>query len=515
MTDQYLSTNINNPRIVRIEDSDYQITLDDSIIAASATLAPVGLTLPEARTIPGWRVCIKAMDVTAGAITVSGLGGQLIDGSPSVSLSATNDSVVLESIGNSWIVCGANPSATGGDTCLTTFLVAPDPLLAPFTSIQAAYDAAVTAGADADNPAKILVCPGTYQEDVTMSVGGIDIVAVAIHRENQLASVNPGQSGQPGPTLLMGQLAIDLSVAPAAGVLNRCQWIGIDIQPNKEAPVLPLVRFTGATEQYATVSDSQISHGVNSATNIIVSDNANSLGNLVRVNCITDVPAPSGEPILEVVAGIVNANDCRLAGQPHGDGDFAVALTVAVGTTFRAAGSTIVGPHTIAGSVFCDRCNVLSTRLALSGDATFTRCQVSRILLGDWVTGVGSFTYDELTWSIPSQSNSTVGISITLLQRSSNPAGQQYLLIPFVLVFNITTQTNILADVSGGAKAIGFPSALSRPGPIRIKPTGGVGVLTITPSGADTIDGAAAPLVVPAAGLTLISDGTSAWQTWA
>lgn len=513
MTEQYLATNINNPRIVRIENEDYQVTLDDSIIAVSAPVAPITLTLPEARTLPGWTVCIKAQDVTGGAITVVGLNGQLIDGAVSTVLSTVLDSVVLESIGDEWIICGGGAGGAATDNCLSVFLVSPNPSFSNYTTIQSAYDAAVAAGGSSTSPSKVLVCPGIYEEDVTMSTPGIDIVAVAIHRENELAS------DQPGGTILRGQLSIDLSVTPGVGVLNRCQWIGIDIEPNSQAPVFPLLDFTGTTLQYATVSDCQISHTIADpdaiATVTCTALNGPQL-NLVRVNIFKNSLVPVDTIVLGVLAGTCNVNDCRIAAQAFGDGFFGTAIFTATLGVLSASRSRFFGLVTGDGSSVFERCSIESTIVDTSaiGSVTFLKCIVSRILGGIWVTGTGSFEYDDLTWTTTGQSNSSISSGVTTTQRGSLPQGQPYLSLPFVTPLFMGGQTSVLADDSGGAKTVTLPSAVAQLGPIRIKGTGGPGPLTVTPVGADTINGAGVPLAVPAAGLTLVSDGAGNWETF-
>lgn len=106
MTEQYLGASINSPKIVKIEDGDYQVTLDDSIVAASNVSSPSTITLPDTRVLPGWVVCVKAQSLAGGSITIQGLNGQLIDGVATFVLLMANDSVILQSIGDSWAVCG-------------------------------------------------------------------------------------------------------------------------------------------------------------------------------------------------------------------------------------------------------------------------------------------------------------------------------------------------------------------------------------------------------------------------
>jgi hypothetical protein len=382
-----------------------------------------------------------------------------------------------------------------------------------YTSIQAAYDAAKAAGAGATTYAKVLVCPGIYTEDVTMDRPGIDIVAVSPHQENELAGT------QAGGTILRGQLVIDLSDTPGAGVLNRCQWIGIDIEPNSGTPAFPLFEFGGVTEQYATVSDCQISHTL-SDTSVIVeaSNSGTSELNLVRTNVYRNAsPSVLGMTALAITGGtVVNVSECRIAAQPFGDAGFGEAVEIVAAGTLDAAESLFFGTVDCEGTAIFTRSTVGSTIIdtGAAGDVTMLKCIISRILSGNWVTGLGSFTYDDLTWTSISQSNSSIGPSVTTRQRGSIPQGQPYLSVPFGTPFTISGQTAILADDSGGAKTIGMPDSAAQLGPIRVKGTGGPGPLTVTPTGADTINGVAGPFSIPAAGVTLISNGAGDWGTF-
>jgi len=516
MTEQYLPTNINAPRIVRIEESDYQITLDDSIVAASSVGSPSTLTLPDARTIPGWLVCVKAEDVAGGAITVVGLNGQLIDGAANTVLSATNDSVVLQSIGNSWAICGGGSS--GGpttDNCLTVFLVSPDPAMSNHTSIQAAYTAAVAAGAGNEQPAKILVCPGVYEENVFMNTPNIDIVAVAADRTNERSTVG-------GPTVLAGQLFVDINNGPGT---PRCQWIGIDIRPNPETPALPLVNFGGAQAQFMNIADCEIVSDIApfGPPLIGVSNTAESELNLLRANGYFDVLVPSAAVALSVTGDnvVVNVNESRLSALPFGDGFFGEAISAGGSSPqVNVDESFLVGRVTTADGATVEITN--STNFATryetgaSGTIRLLGSRITRILLGDYVTGSGTFEFDSIGWISSTQSDSTVSSGVSLVQRSTTPPGQQVTRIPFAVAFRITTQTNIVADTSGGAKNISLPPASSRTGPIRIKPTGTpLNPLTITPDGAETVNGSPGAFPVPAGGLTLVSEPTFGnWETF-
>lgn len=74
-----------------------------------------------------------------------------------------------------------------------------------------------------------------------------------------------------------------------------------------------------------------------------------------------------------------------------------------------------------------------------------------------------------------------------------------------------------VVELAGAAVAASLPPASSVPGgkQIIVKEVNGSPGSSVVPSGADTIDGAAAPLLLGALGAArLYSDGSSDWRTW-
>lgn len=522
MTDQYLPTNINGPRIVRIvDDENFQITYDDSIIAASTSTGPITLTLPDARTIPGWIVSVKAIDVSGGDITVIGSLGQAIDGNVAgVVLSNENESVILQSVGALWVILGGAGSIVS-ETCLTAFLVAPVASMANFTSIQDAYDAAVAAGAGASNPAKVLVCPGTYTEDIVMDTPGVDIIAVDVDRATTRSSAF-------GPTILQGQVTINLDNNPGGPGFNRCQWIGIDIVPNPAAPTLPLLSLEGAEDQAANISDCQMVSSVDPATGAIIeaSNSGVSSASFVRTNVLWSSPTPGACECLSISSSMrISIDSSRLAAQPFGADDFGSAIELTAAATAaqinvsnsRLAGRVAAGAGT--SSIEIVNSEVSETLIGVGGADNSVRlfgCSVSRIQPGlNWVDGGGTFVFDSIEWIETAEQDSTVGSSVVIEQRPTTPPGQFIYEVPFALAFTITTQTNIIGDVSGGPKAINLPLTAARTGPLRVKPNGTGNPLTLVPAGVETVNGVAGPFIVPSAGATLVADPASGdWQTF-
>jgi hypothetical protein len=77
----------------------------------------------------------------------------------------------------------------------------------------------------------------------------------------------------------------------------------------------------------------------------------------------------------------------------------------------------------------------------------------------------------------------------------------------------LTNENTVLVDTTGGSIIITLPAASDNESKVyNIKRiTGGVNTLTITPDGADTVDGASTKLIATQwASLTIVSDGT-AW----
>jgi hypothetical protein len=102
MTQQYQQTSINAPRGSTAFDANAQLTYDDDLVVADSSANPVLLTLPEAVTIPGWTVFIKAPDGATNPVTIQGTAGQLIDGVPTLVLSTNNSGVILRANGVGW-----------------------------------------------------------------------------------------------------------------------------------------------------------------------------------------------------------------------------------------------------------------------------------------------------------------------------------------------------------------------------------------------------------------------------
>lgn len=119
MTEQYLNTNINSPLGPRAISADTQLTLDDGIVVADSTGAPVTLTMPDAVLIPGNIFYIKATTGAVNPVTIQGFNGQLIDGAATLVLSTNQAGVILRSNGAAgWAAFG---QGGGGGAALSVF----------------------------------------------------------------------------------------------------------------------------------------------------------------------------------------------------------------------------------------------------------------------------------------------------------------------------------------------------------------------------------------------------------
>ena len=102
MTEQYLPTNINGPRLPRRDVvGDIQLNLDDEFIVITA--GNPNITLPNATVIPSRQIYIKS---ETGTGTVLALPGQLIDGAPSFSFGIASESRLFKSDGINWKLVG-------------------------------------------------------------------------------------------------------------------------------------------------------------------------------------------------------------------------------------------------------------------------------------------------------------------------------------------------------------------------------------------------------------------------
>jgi len=506
-----------------------------------AVTGPGTLTLPSAAARPG-PIFIKPTDATA--VTVAAQPGEFIrlgTGLPAASVTLPDGGAVFTSfrtgLGPIWEAYefGGGSSVT----CLDIFLVAPSPALAPYTSIQAAYDAAALA-VPVGTRAKVLVCPGVYTEDVTMTRGNIDIVAIDQNtvEETNTASVytggpvtNPGTTQ--GNTVLQGVLTVDFAAASG----GYARWQGIDIVRNDVSPDSSQVIFISTAPPLGVFTNFAIENSVisNNADLAVTSplvfvDSAVVAGETTRANILTFVRCrledsrtlPPTSTLFDIDLGIVYLNDTHVQGVPSGDG-FSTAISIATDDSrLFATGSTITGEIDTAGEVSATFSSV-TTQISTgaTGSVSLDRCRVGRVpgAVGDFVSGTGAFNFDTVTII---GANSLVNFltsaaAVTVTQDGSVPPGAPVFSVSGGFV--ITQQTNLLVLDAGPASVpITLPLAAHRLGPIRIK-----GVVQDTPApidvftqGGETINGLAAPFTIGAGttGATFVSDGSGNWEVY-
>jgi len=89
-------------KVVMVTSATYTAG-DETVILADCTSNAITITLPDATTVAGRFYYIKKIDSSSNAITVDA-GTQTIDGSPTVTISAQNDSMMIVPYGSNWYI---------------------------------------------------------------------------------------------------------------------------------------------------------------------------------------------------------------------------------------------------------------------------------------------------------------------------------------------------------------------------------------------------------------------------
>jgi hypothetical protein len=81
---------------------DYIVAPDDCLVRADATSVPISLIMPLAVACPGRVVRVKKVDATVNTVVIVAQGGEVLDGGPSLTISAAYDCYALLSTGLGW-----------------------------------------------------------------------------------------------------------------------------------------------------------------------------------------------------------------------------------------------------------------------------------------------------------------------------------------------------------------------------------------------------------------------------
>jgi len=85
-------------------NSDSQLAEgEDLLVLVDATGGPIDLTLPRADGWGGKRYCIKKIDSSANAVTISTTSSQTIDGSATQTLTSENETLDIVADNENWL----------------------------------------------------------------------------------------------------------------------------------------------------------------------------------------------------------------------------------------------------------------------------------------------------------------------------------------------------------------------------------------------------------------------------
>jgi hypothetical protein len=160
-----------------------------------------------------------------------------------------------------------------------------------FSSIQSAISTAEAEGRGPGSPAVILVNPGVYTENVTITVGGIHVTGAANTGDDSLFAAT-----------LNGKLTVNITTGGATAIVG---WTGVDIQ-NTGATAF---EYGGAQQTKVFLTNSRLRGGsVPSAVISATNSNVSSEFHMTGVSVIADAAAILG--VRSAVAkNIFNNND--------------------------------------------------------------------------------------------------------------------------------------------------------------------------------------------------------------
>lgn len=164
MTEQYARTNINAPRLPRAVSTDVQLNLDDEFLVIDGG-APT-LTLPTAVQIPSRSITIKSLTGTGIVNTVL---GQTIDGAPTFSFTAVDESLSVKSDGQNWLIVNEGSGGGGGGVIVEDEGI---PVVTPATTLNF-IGAGVTAAPGAPGVADITIPGGGFLTGAVVPEGSV------------------------------------------------------------------------------------------------------------------------------------------------------------------------------------------------------------------------------------------------------------------------------------------------------------------------------------------------------
>ncbi|WP_017773838.1 hypothetical protein [Paraburkholderia kururiensis] len=86
-------------------NSSYSVSSQDGMVRCDATSGAFTVNLPDAQSVPiGQSIVFKKVDSSANAVTLSGVGGQKMDGASTLALSSQYATKRLMSTGTGWDV---------------------------------------------------------------------------------------------------------------------------------------------------------------------------------------------------------------------------------------------------------------------------------------------------------------------------------------------------------------------------------------------------------------------------
>jgi len=403
-------------------------------------------------------------------------------------------------------------TGAGADNCLTQYLVSPSEEGAAYQKISDAYGAAKVDGHNAANPAQVLVCPGTYEDDVLMDTPGIDVIAVASDSQARIVAGSHGE----GQTVMLGDLEIDMADAGSLESTSA-RWQGVDIIAEGTAAVV----FSGEEAQYFYLTDCQISSDTVAIrdTNEGAEDDQTSILDIQR--CRISAVEEADTNCIEIASAgqlptRVNCSETHLRATGHAafvsNGYLSMDSLRASSTDdcFSLDGAIVYASDSLFSTdgIFAD--------VPAGSVVDILDCKFS-LDTAPFITGAGMFYHDAMAFyrgTVPAWDTS-------LRARTSQGVCQESDIVEIDVSaggYEITTETNVSVI---GPGTLTVPPTIVRPGVIRLKESSSSGgAVTVAAQGVDNIrvggETAVASVTLTPEGLFMVADPpNSLWEAWA